>query len=146
MKELNFRECTLDIVESQFGLRRASRLQSLDTWLASKIDVPTQILSILKMFVENLELNVEHWNEQDLSLHFIGPLFSLVSFTEPYRFNLFAQSQLEGVIGDYCLSGCVDELVASGYRTPKLPFFAFSEYKKETNPDGDPAGQALAAM
>ena len=44
------------------------------------------------------------------------------------------------------LMGRVDEVIASGYRNPKLPFFAFNEYKKETNPDGDPGGQALAAM
>jgi hypothetical protein len=30
--------------------------------------------------------------------------------------------------------------------TKKKLIFAFNEYKKETDPDGDPAGQALAAM
>ena len=44
------------------------------------------------------------------------------------------------------LGGRTDEIIASGYRDPKTPFFAVNEYKKETDPDGDPAGQALAAM
>lgn len=41
-----------------------------------------------------LQENVEHWNEYDISLHFIGPIFSLVNFTQGLRFNLFAQRTL----------------------------------------------------
>jgi hypothetical protein len=37
-------------------------------------------------------------------------------------------------------------MVASGRREPEQPYFAFQEYKKELDPNGDPAGQALAAM
>lgn len=42
--------------------------------------------------------------------------------------------------------GELDSFLASGRREPKIPFFAFQEYKRMTDPDGDPAGQALAAM
>ncbi len=147
MEKLNFSNCTLDILESSLGVRRVNQSNGLDNWLlASDAVLQTELLGSLKLFVRNLTFNVEHWNEQDLSLHFIGPMFSLVGFTEPYRFNLFAQSNLEGDVGNYRLSGRVDELVATGYRSPKIPFFAFSEYKKETAPDGDPAGQTLGAM
>ena len=75
--------------------------------------------------------NASHWNEQDLSMHFIGPMFSLVGFTERSRFNLFAQSSLTGIVDGVTLTGRVDELIASGFRIPKVPFFAFNEYKKE---------------
>lgn len=37
-------------------------------------------------------------------------------------------------------------LIASGYYEPEIPYFAFSEYKRQRDPSGDPAGQALAAM
>jgi hypothetical protein len=95
---------------------------------------------------ELLQDNVSHWNEYDLSLHFIGPMFSTVNFTARLRFNLFAQHTLSAEVNQIMLSGRVDEVIASGYRSPKLPFFAFNEYKKETDPNGDPQGQALAAM
>jgi hypothetical protein len=84
-------------------------------------------------------------------------MFSLVRFTQRLRFNLFAQRTLAAEVQQIQLQGRVDEVIASGYREPELPFFAFNEYKKETDqtppdlPKGeeyiyDPAGQALAAM
>lgn len=44
------------------------------------------------------------------------------------------------------LSGKPDGIVSAGRREPEVPYFAFQEYKRELDPDGDPAGQALAAM
>jgi hypothetical protein len=44
------------------------------------------------------------------------------------------------------LFGKPDEMIASGYREPEAPFFCFQEYKRETDPNGDPIGQLLAAM
>jgi hypothetical protein len=37
-------------------------------------------------------------------------------------------------------------MIASGVREPEQPYFCFQEYKRFKDPDGDPAGQALAAM
>lgn len=42
-------------------------------------------------------------------------------------------------------------MIASGFRDPEMPYFAFqrsdvSEYKRTLDPNGDPAGQCLAAM
>jgi hypothetical protein len=105
----------------------------------------------LPAFQNLLKTNVNSWNEQDLSLHFIGPVFSLVNFTEPYRFNLFAERFISATVnneqGDpVLLSGKPDELIASGFREPELPFFCFQEFKRDKDPNGDPAGQTLAAM
>jgi len=48
--------------------------------------------------------------------------------------------------GEIELSGEPDGIVATGYWEPKIPLFAFSEYKRLIDPNGDPAGQCLAAM
>lgn len=101
---------------------------------------------IVKRLSRSLRTNAEHWNEQELSLHFIGPMFPLVYFTEMYRFNIFAQSSISSTIGDIELTGRVDELIATGFRSPKIPFFAFNEYKRGQDYKGDALGQALAAM
>jgi len=44
------------------------------------------------------------------------------------------------------MGGRPDGMIASGFREPEKPYFCFQEYKKERDPDGDPAAQALAAM
>ena len=146
MEKLNFNECTLSIMEETFKLIPTKQSKVLTDWVETAIELTDFDRETVRRLCELLQDNVEHWNEYDISLHFIGPIFSLVNFTQRLRFNLFAQRTIEADINNIKLMGGVDELVASGYREPELPFFAFSEYKKETNPDGDPAGQALAAM
>ena len=146
MEKLNFNECTLSIMEETFKLIPTKQSKVLTDWVETAIELTDFDRETVRRLCELLQDNVEHWNEYDISLHFIGPIFSLVNFTQRLRFNLFAQRTIEADINNIKLMGRVDELVASGYREPELPFFAFSEYKKETNPDGDPAGQALAAM
>jgi hypothetical protein len=111
---------------------------------------PTEAL-VLPMFQSLLNTNVASWNEQDLSLHFIGPIFSLVNFTEPYRFNLFAERKISSLLQTIDnepieLYGKPDEMIASGFREPEAPFFCFQEFKREKDPNGDPTAQALAAM
>ena len=97
-----------------------------------------------------LELNVSAWYEQDLSMQFIGPVLGLVQFTDRYKYNLFAgrkiQAVLAGIDEEIELSGEPDGMLATGYREPKIPMFAFTEYKKANDPSGEPPGQTLAAM
>jgi hypothetical protein len=145
---LNFNQCTLPLLDKTFGLRRALELPALTQWLQQgQAHLPSELdLSKLADLQELLTLNADSWNEQELSLHFIGPLLSSVKFTAPYRYNLFAQRYIEAVVDGYLLAGEPDGLIASGYYEPEIPYFAFAEYKRQRDPNGDPAGQALAAM
>ena len=63
----------------------------------------------------------------------------------------YSQRLIKGIVGEYELYGRPDGLISSGRREPEKPFFAFQEYKKELDPDGErsvapSAGQVLAAM
>ena len=150
MEIVNFTKCTLAFMEESIGLRRVagSASVSLQAWIKSAdITIDDFERESIRRLSLLLDENGFHWREYDLSLHFIGPIFSLVNFTVQNRFNLFAQEGFEAVVmPDITLSGRVDEVIASGFRRPKLPLFAINEYKKETDPDGDPNGQCLAAM
>lgn len=83
-------------------------------------------------------------------------MFSIVHFTIVTKMNLFAQRFISAEVPDrngnlILLSGKPDGVLASGYRGPEIPYFAFqrsvvTEYKREKDPDGDPGGQCLAAM
>ncbi|MEZ4861106.1 MAG: hypothetical protein R3C14_07365 [Caldilineaceae bacterium] len=150
MQTYSFRQCTLTQLDHWFGLRYSFSNTVLDQWLQTKVAL-TEIETTLIQRLQTLLLeNVDGWNEQELSLHFIGPLFSLVHFTVPYRFNLFSERRISAIVtglqSEIELSGEPDGLIATGYREPELPLFAFSEYKRQRDPNGDPAGQVLAAM
>lgn len=146
--KLNFNQCTLPLLDKTFGLRRATMSVVLDDWLqrASSIELSGFEHQYCMELQSLLLANTDSWQEQELSLHFIGPMFSIVKFTDLYRYNLFAQRHIEAVLNNYLIAGEPDGLIASGYYEPEIPYFAFAEYKRQRDPNGDPAGQALAAM
>lgn len=137
--------CTLRNVDKNFKTREASTLPALDAWLAMPADISDFERNILTRYQQVLDFNVHDWNEHELDTHFIGPIFSLVNFST-HEFNHFAQRDIGATVDDILLYGRVDGMIASGRREPELPYFAFQEYKRNLDPNGDPAGQCLAAM
>jgi hypothetical protein len=144
-QEKTFRECRLSWLEDTFGLDQVKQFPVLDNWLSEKTDITPYEKDTLTHLQEMLEFNVRDWYEGELDSFFIGPVMSLVNFSNK-KSNLFSDRIVDGTVEDWRLYGKPDSFLASGRREPKIPFFAFQEYKKMTDPDGDPAGQALAAM
>ncbi|MCP4350685.1 MAG: hypothetical protein GY795_34890 [Desulfobacterales bacterium] len=142
---LLFNECTLIKLDKTFGLKQISTASLLEDWLSGKAEISDIERSILLRMRELLKKNVDNWNEQELALHFIGPMFILVEFTGE-NFNLFAERPIIGTVDDIEMKGKPDGMIASGFREPEKPYFCFQEYKKEKDAEGDPAAQALAAM
>lgn len=129
-----------------FDLRKVAKLPSLDAWLEEKPQLNDVEKTIAKHYQGRLVENIDSWNEQELSLHFIGPIFAAIDFTVPYKLNLFAQRNISAQVGDYLLHGKPDGIIASGYHAPEVPYFCFQEFKKEQDHQGDAIGQNLAAM
>jgi len=150
MVRYSFRQCTLTLLDRLFGLRQTFASQPLQDWVTTDVALSSSEQGLLQALRTLLTVNAPGWNEQELALQFIGPLFSFVNFTEPYRFNLFAERRISAIIPglehDVELSGEPDSFIATGFREPEIPMFAFSEYKRQLDPEGDPAGQTLAAM
>ena len=144
-QEKLFRECRLAWLEKTFGLVQVKMSPSLNDWLSMPETVSERQKEALLDLQELLDFNVRSWNEQELDRHFIGPVLSLINFSN-LRFNLYSERIVEGMVEDWRLYGRPDCFLASGRREPEIPYFAFQEYKRMTDPDGDPAGQALAAM
>jgi len=152
---LIFRKCTLVKLDKTFGLKQVFNSPILQDWLNSSAEISDFERQSLLFYQSLLIRNVHDWNEQELSLHFIGPMFSLVYFTTD-KFNLFAERSLATVIACIELRGDPDGMIASGKREPEMPYFCFQEYKHPPfippesggteGGDGDPDGQCLAAM
>ncbi|MEN0046481.1 MAG: hypothetical protein AAF806_05450 [Bacteroidota bacterium] len=147
LQQKSFSDCTLDFLDNTFDLRQVERLSTLDKWLDNSQEVEISPLKVefLKELQSLLQYNVRSWNERELDMHFIGPIFSIANFSSE-QFNLFAQRNIEAEVQNWKLFGSPDGMIASGRRAPKLPFFAFSEYKRQKNPKGEPEAQTLAAM
>jgi hypothetical protein len=143
--EKYFKDCTLKFLDKAFHLEEVDTLPALIDWLNKDSELSDMEIQYLIYLRQILDFNVHDWNEFELDSHFIGPVFTLVNFSSK-KFNHYSQRLLKGTVKDYVLSGKPDGIVSAGRREPEVPYFAFQEYKRELDPDGDPAGQALAAM
>jgi len=140
-----FREWTLTKLDKTFGLKQVRTDSVLENWLNGQADISDFERQTLLTLQENLIINVHDWNETELAYLFIGPVITFVRFTTE-KFNFFAERPFAGTVEGIEMNGKPDGMIASGFREPEIPYFCFQEYKRETDPEGDPAAQSLAAM
>ncbi len=145
MKKINFREWTLDKIDDAFGTIQIVSNPTLDEWLSYEYSLSDYEQHFLTDLQEALLIGVDDWNEVELENKFISPLIVLAKF-DTRQMSYFMERELSATLGDYEISGKVDGMIATGFRSPKKPYFCMNEYKRESDPTGDPRGQALIAM
>ncbi len=143
-----FTECTLEDLDKRLKLKPLllDEMPILQNWLngATEISISDHERNYLLTLQGYLQGNVSAWNEQELAMHFIGPVFALVQFSYEKKLNLFATRPISGVVDGIEMNGRPDGMIATGYREPDKPYFCFQEYKKDKDPNA--TAQALAAM
>ncbi len=142
---LSFKEWTLAKLDRTFNLKQARTCPVLEEWLNGQAELSDFDCQTLNKLQENLIVNVHDWNETELAYNFIGPVLAFITFTTE-KFNFFAERAFGGTVDSIEIRGRPDGMIASGFREPETPYFCFQEYKKETDPEGDPAAQTLVAM
>jgi hypothetical protein len=141
----SFKEWTLAELDRTFGLTVAEDSPVLNNWLSGQAEISAFEQEALHSSRSLLAAHVYDWNETELAYNFIGPVMALARFSTK-QFNFFAERPLNGTVDGIEMSGRPDGIIASGFREPQQPYFCLQEYKKEKDPEGDPAGQVLAAM
>jgi hypothetical protein len=141
----NFKEWTLDKIDDAFGLYQEFNMLLLNQLLTHTHTFDDFEILYLKKLQSHFMLGGDDWNEVELENKFISPMIVFASSPDR-RFSYFLERDLSIEINNYMLSGRVDGIVASGFRNPKKPYFCLNEYKRGTDPNGDPKGQALIAM
>lgn len=146
MTKANFREWTLDKIDATFQTTQVdshpllTRLQNYAYEItANEREYLTNLRDSYRFY------GGDDWNETELENKIISPLFVL-SKVDNKAFSYFLERELTAIIGDYDLAGRVDGMIATGFRSPKKPYFCMHEYKRESDPTGDPKGQALIEM
>ncbi len=141
----NFRAWNLDQIEETFGLKQIWQMPLLTEWITFDYDISDYEQQYLLQAQNLFRLGGDDWNEAELENKFISPVITF-SGIDNERFAYFLERELTISIGDYELSGKVDGMIATGFRSPKKPYFCLAEYKRGSDPNGDPKGQALIAM
>ena len=145
MLRYTFRDWNLDKIDESFGLRQVKVLPALDGLLSYEFQPNDHEMMYLKQLQGVFELGGDDWNEVELENKFISPLI-VFSGIDNREFSYFLERDMQVIINDIEISGKVDGMIATGFRSPKKPYFCLNEYKKGTDPNGDPKGQALIAM
>ena len=146
MKTSNLRDWTLDSIEQTFGLLQVRSLPILDELLAHKHEADAYEQRYLGSLREDyLMLGGDDWNEVELENKLISPLIVFSNISNQ-KYSYFLERELRDTLGEHEISGRVDGMIATGFRNPRKPYFCLSEYKRGTDPNGDPKGQALIAM
>ncbi len=141
----NFRDWKLTDLENRFQLRRKHNLAALETWLNGEEEISDFEKSTLAYFSKNMFQNVLFWNKQELAMHFIGAILTLVNFTS-CKSNLYGLREISGKVDEEEMSGSPDGMIAAGLGEPEVPYFCFFEYEKDCEPTINPIGPCLAAM
>ena len=140
-----FREWTLTKINKAFGFKEVFQSKLADEWLGYECELSDYEKQYLTQLQDNFLLGGDDWNEVELENKMISPLI-VFSKIDNVEYAYFLERELSASIGDYDLSGLVDGMIASGYREPDKPYFCLNEYKRESDPNGDPKGQVLIAM
>lgn len=141
----NFKDWTLDEIEITFNLKQIEILEALDQWLAFEYKIDAYEKKYLDELKEVYLIGGDDWNEVELENKFISPLFVFAKM-DSKQFAYFLERELSATLGDYEVMGKVDGMIASGFRNPRKPYFCLNEYKRQTDPNGDPRAQVLIAM
>jgi hypothetical protein len=80
-------------------------------------------------------------------MQFIAFVLKLGHLKNTSRYHPYFERTIAATVEEYYLKIKTDFMIAKGIlNVPEVPYFHFQEYKRQTDPNGDPIGQLLEAM
>jgi hypothetical protein len=126
--------------------------QEIDTsdkfcsWFNSAIDLSESVESFLKELIYKNRALVQNYNEEDLKLYFLSPLFNSIDFKSfEKKYRAFYNEKIRYETEKFIFNGEVDFVIASGLFQSGVPYFFIQEFKKSKE-FSNPEPQLLAEM
>lgn len=134
-----------------FDLKRLIGNQAhplLEEWLTvSDISLSNNEQETFDAILEDAVQNIANWYEEDLKMQFIAFVLKLGHLKNTARYHPYFERVIEATVEEHHLKIKTDFMLAKGIlNIPEVPYFHFQEYKRQTDPNGDPIGQLLEAM
>jgi hypothetical protein len=120
----------------------------MQEWLVpAEVNLTVGESEIFNAILEDAIQNIESWHEEDLKMQFISFVLRLGHLQNHPRYHPYFERVVCATVEEHLLKVKTDFMIASGVLdVPEQPFFHFQEYKREKDPQGDPAAQVLEAM
>jgi hypothetical protein len=134
-----------------FDLRRLIGNQAhplLTEWLTiSDIALSNNEQETFEDILKDAVRNIHNWYEEDLKMRVIAFVLKLGHLNDTDRYHPYFERMIVATIEEHYLKIKTDFMIAKGIlNVPEVPYFHFQEYKRQTDPNGDPIGQLLEAM
>ena len=136
---------TKDQLMEIVDIERVSNKNKFNKWFDYKYKLSENENNFLENLIEENELFLTFYNEQNLTTKFIAPILNKIKFQNKYIKDWYGY-KIKCKLNGYFLSGEPDFSIATGISVPKTPYFFLQEYKRSINPKGNPEFQVLAAM
>ncbi len=144
-KKLNFRAATIEKLAEVVNIEQADEEGKFDEWFSYKYEMKKDEELFLKELIKENKFYLNSYNEQTLTVKFIGLVLYKVKFRNK-RVKDWYEYGINCKLNGWILSGFPDFFVATGRDEPKRPYFFLQEYKREVKSSGHPKYQVLAAM
>ena len=141
-KYKSFEKWRAQEVEQEFSLQRI--YDEID-FIQQPILLKNEEKEVAAKLQAQLKRMIEGWNEYDMSILFIGPIFNLIE-SQHRTYRTFFNHTVKVILNNKEITGRIDGMLAKGWQIPDKPLFFLQEYKSENGPNGDPLGQLLIEM
>ena len=146
-----FRDWKFEEVELTFGIEQVYDHPLLTDWLSATETPNEEDRRMIEKLRGKLAHAINTYNEEELKVYFMGPLFFLIPFEgngmRPFMDRPFSFEYGQDEAGNPLVAaGRIDWLLAKGRQDPREPRVFLHEYKREVEATGDPLGQLLIAM
>ncbi len=144
-KILSFGRVTLSSLKKVVNIELRYNKIKFDNWFNYKYKLEEEENIFLENLIEKNRLYLTLYNEQTLTIKFIGLVLNKVNFIKKDIKDWYGY-KIKCKLNNYILNGEPDFTVATGIEEPETPYFFLQEYKRSVNPTGNPEFQVLAAM
>ncbi len=119
----------------------------MKTWLDCETTLNDGEQYLFDLIFNDACQNIDGWHEEDLKMKFICFVLRLGNLVDNDVFHTYFERTIESTIDGHFLKVKTDFMLAKGILDmPQIPYFHFQEYKRQTDPNGNPVAQVLEAM
>jgi len=119
----------------------------MQTWLDCETTLNDGEQYLFDLIFNDACQNIGGWHEEDLKMKFICFVLRLGNLVDNQHFHTYFERTIETTVEGHFLKVKTSFMLAKGILDmPQVPYFHFQEYKRQTDPNGDPIAQVLEAM
>ncbi|MCU0389489.1 MAG: hypothetical protein MUE81_00075 [Thermoflexibacter sp.] len=135
-------------VIEKLDLYTTRECKHLQVWWENKGAISPIYEILLEQRRKELEINLSAWNEEELKMEFVSPVFQASELNIEGKIKVFYERPLEATLQGYEFAVICDCIVATPTQAgrPQNPYFFLQEFKKAKGDTIDPEAQMLVAM